>query len=191
MGRKSFGPKADGAWYLHKHTLKDKLESFVCYSSVATLFGNRGQANYAASNAFMDELCRGRTAAGMPSISVQWPAISGVGMAAAISERTKIHEDSSVGVATVKQVVRQVVAGSMPVEPVLTVLPIGMLIPQHRQQASMLEPLLHKFVEGLRVVDGQVHMKIQGTSDTVSLQVDLDTNFAPLSQPARNMSPEG
>jgi len=33
--RESFGPKAAGAWYLHKHTLEDDVCNFVVFSSIA------------------------------------------------------------------------------------------------------------------------------------------------------------
>mmetsp|Transcript_17585 Transcript_17585/g.25663 ORF Transcript_17585/g.25663 Transcript_17585/m.25663 type:complete len:149 (+) Transcript_17585:224-670(+) len=43
--RKSFGPKAAGAWYLHKHSIEDEIRHFVVYSSVSAAFGNNGQSN--------------------------------------------------------------------------------------------------------------------------------------------------
>ena len=49
-----FEPKAGGAWYLHKHTREDKLEGFMMFSSVVSLFGNMGQINYSAANAYLD-----------------------------------------------------------------------------------------------------------------------------------------
>ena len=51
--RRVWGPKASGAWFLHKHSLSDKdLSFFLCFSSVASLFGIEGQSNYSAANAF-------------------------------------------------------------------------------------------------------------------------------------------
>ena len=41
--RSVFAPKADGAWYLHKHTQGDDLAAFVMYSSLSALIGNPGQ----------------------------------------------------------------------------------------------------------------------------------------------------
>ena len=48
------GPKVDGSWALHVLTKGLRLDFFVMYSSVASVFGSAGQANHAAANAFMD-----------------------------------------------------------------------------------------------------------------------------------------
>ena len=106
-----WGPKADGAWFLHKHTVGQdhELSAFILYSSISSLFGGVGQANYAAANAYLDELVRWRTSRGLPGVSIQWPAVSGVGMAAAMDERVKFDDKLSVKVPMVKRVVRQVV----------------------------------------------------------------------------------
>merc|ERR1711923_84738 len=56
--RSSFGPKAAGAWWLHKYTYYDEIYNFVVFSSIASLFGNVGQANYSASNSYLDALIR-------------------------------------------------------------------------------------------------------------------------------------
>jgi acyl carrier protein len=81
---KSLNAKAQGAWYLHKHTQSDKLSAFAMFSSVASLFGNVGQTNYSAANAYLDALANWRRSQNLPAVSVQWPAVSGVGMAASM-----------------------------------------------------------------------------------------------------------
>ena len=45
-------PKAIGAWLLHKKTQNLALDFFILYSSISSLIGNSGQANYCAANAF-------------------------------------------------------------------------------------------------------------------------------------------
>ena len=74
--QKVFEPKALGAWYLHRHTLDEKLHSFILCSSVAASRGSAQQANYAAANAFLDELSRLRAAHDLPTVSIQWPAVA-------------------------------------------------------------------------------------------------------------------
>lgn len=81
-------PKLLGAWHLHQATLTQSLslDYFVVYSSVATLLGNPGQANYVAANAFLENLVRMRCAMNMAGFFVAWGPIDDVGYLARNAE---------------------------------------------------------------------------------------------------------
>ena len=85
IGEKQFWtpmlPKVLGAWNLHVATRQRQLDFFLMYSSIAALIGSRGQAAYAAGNAFLDALAHARAAEGLPAMSVQWGPFSEVGLA--------------------------------------------------------------------------------------------------------------
>ena len=72
-------PKVSGAWNLHRSSKDLPLDHFVMFSSVSSLIGAAGQANYAAANSFLDAMAHYRNSLGMAALTVNWGALSGVG----------------------------------------------------------------------------------------------------------------
>ncbi|XP_028289212.1 highly reducing polyketide synthase 40 [Parambassis ranga] len=70
--RKVLQPKVSGALNLHYATLNDKLDFFVCYSSISSFLGNASQCNYAAANSFLDTFCHYRRNLGLAAQSINW-----------------------------------------------------------------------------------------------------------------------
>ncbi len=85
-----YRPKVGGAWNLHDATTtpphNHHVDHFVLFSSVASLYGNFGQSNYAAANACLDALAVHRRASGLSGQSIQWGPWVEQGMAAGLRQ---------------------------------------------------------------------------------------------------------
>jgi acyl transferase domain-containing protein/surfactin synthase thioesterase subunit len=79
--------KIRGSWFLHRYTRDLELDLFLLNSSLLSLTGSAGQANYAAANAFLDALGAYRRGLGLPATVVNWGPWADEGMAAASGER--------------------------------------------------------------------------------------------------------
>jgi acyl transferase domain-containing protein/surfactin synthase thioesterase subunit len=79
--------KIRGSWLLHRHTRPLELDFFVLSSSLLSLTGSAGQANYTAANAFLDALGAYRRGLGLPATVVNWGPWADEGMAAATGAR--------------------------------------------------------------------------------------------------------
>ncbi|MEU6479380.1 type I polyketide synthase [Streptomyces sp. NPDC047017] len=78
--------KVYGTWLLHRAVADlPSVRFFVGYSSIASVLGAAGQANYAAGNAFLDVLMQWRSAADLPGLSVNWGPWAEIGMAASLT----------------------------------------------------------------------------------------------------------
>ena len=75
-------PRVRGAWNLHTQTLGTPLDFFVCFSSMASVFGLPGQAPYVSSNTFLDSFAYYRRSLGLPALTVNWGYLGEVGYVA-------------------------------------------------------------------------------------------------------------
>ena len=92
-------PKAIGGWLLHRMFENQPLDFFVLFSSVGSLLGQVGQGSYAAANAFLDALAHYRHARGLPALSINWGAWTGLGFAATAGGQRVIKHLETQGVA--------------------------------------------------------------------------------------------
>ncbi|KAL3290693.1 Acyl transferase/acyl hydrolase/lysophospholipase [Colletotrichum asianum] len=73
--------KVNGTWNLHNACMAERspIDFFTMMSSVSGLVGQRGQANYAAGNVFLDNFAVYRNQIGLKGVSVNLGAIEDVG----------------------------------------------------------------------------------------------------------------
>ncbi len=74
--------KVQGTWILDKLTENDKLDFFIMFSSVATIFSMIGQCAYVAANSYMDSFASYRNKIGKRTLTINWTTWKETGMAA-------------------------------------------------------------------------------------------------------------
>lgn len=90
-------PKTIGTMNLSKCLPRD-LDFFVILSSIASMTGTRGQANYVAANTFQDALARNLVVQGRHCVSLNLGAIKSVGYAAENDLDAVLRKDGFEGV---------------------------------------------------------------------------------------------
>ena len=86
---KVLSPKVRGAWNLHQLTLEIPLAFFFSFSSVSSLIGNPGQANYVAANCFLDIFSHYRQGLGLPATTINLGVVSDSGI---VSEHKEVED---------------------------------------------------------------------------------------------------
>ena len=90
--RKVMTPKIQGAINLYRELDDVKLDFFLMFSSISSLIGNSGQANYVAANSFLDGFSHYLTSRGVPAKTINWGALSDTGVLAKDHELIKVLE---------------------------------------------------------------------------------------------------
>ncbi|MDH5548248.1 MAG: SDR family NAD(P)-dependent oxidoreductase, partial [Gammaproteobacteria bacterium] len=84
--RAVYAAKVDGTWNLHYASRKLPLDFFLLYSSISSIFGPPGQANYSAANSFLDVFSHYRRYNNLPATVINWPPVNNTGMASHIDK---------------------------------------------------------------------------------------------------------
>ncbi|OBG21202.1 polyketide synthase [Mycolicibacterium celeriflavum] len=109
--RTTLAPKAFGACHLDRLTKDDDLDFFIVSSSVSSVFGSPGQANYATANALLDGLVALRRAQGLPATGINFGPWAQGGMASSeaasanLSAQGLIPLDPSAALSALREVV--------------------------------------------------------------------------------------
>ena len=74
-------PKVLGTWILERLSADIELDFFVGFSSIASVWGSRGQAHYAAANTFIDAVAHYRVGLNKPATTINWGPWADGGMA--------------------------------------------------------------------------------------------------------------
>ncbi|KAL2703944.1 Highly reducing polyketide synthase ClaI [Penicillium crustosum] len=78
--------KVKGAWNIHhaaaEQDKSQSLEFFTMLSSISGVVGQKGQANYAAANVFLDSFAAYRCSLGLPAHSLDLGVVDAIGVAA-------------------------------------------------------------------------------------------------------------
>merc|ERR1712080_537877 len=123
----AFSPKCLGTWHFHKHTHKDDIKAFVMFSSMSSGAGAEDLHNYAAANAYLEELSQLRRSLGLNSVAIQFPEVEEAGMAA---DLVGAGGAATCSLGVVQQVIKQIICGVGSMTAYVALMPRGYLIPR-------------------------------------------------------------
>ncbi len=89
-------PKVDGSKILHNLTKDDDLDIFVMFSSLSSLIGHLGQANYIVANTILDAMAYKRRSQGLPATTINLGILGQSGVIARDSDLNKMVSESGI-----------------------------------------------------------------------------------------------
>jgi acyl transferase domain-containing protein len=119
--RTTLAPKAFGACHLDRLTTNDDLDFFLVSSSVSSVLGSPGQANYATANALLDGLVAQRRSRGLPATGVNFGPWAKGGMASSQAARANLGAQ-----------------GMVPLEPTAALNALGEVVAHGTGQATVI-----------------------------------------------------
>ncbi|PSR80443.1 hypothetical protein BD289DRAFT_484972 [Coniella lustricola] len=110
--------KVQGTWNLHRASTEvlaqsQPLDFFTMLSSVSGVIGNKGQANYAAGNTFLDAFASYRRELGLAANTVDLGAIQDVGYVAEVGSSLESRFDTSQWTPINEAVLRRILSYSI------------------------------------------------------------------------------
>jgi len=130
--RTTLAPKAFGACHLDRLTRDDELDFFIVSSSVSSVLGSPGQANYASANALLDGLIAQRKAQGLVATGVNFGPWAQGGMASSQAARANLGAQ-----------------GLVPLEPAAALGALDELVAQGTGQAIVIKANWQRVAKGL------------------------------------------
>lgn len=156
-------PKLQASWNLHNILPKD-MDFFILLSSLSTLVGNRGQANYNVGNSFQDALARYRVLNGLKAVTLDLAMILSVGY---ISETNSdlINHLRDLGAEPMREeefhaILDELCNPSLPPQPLIkSQITLGLQMPEARRGTGAEEPgwmrdPLFKHLHRIRTLEG-------------------------------------
>ncbi len=94
--KKVLKPKVDGAMNLHNLSSKYALDCFVMFSSLSSLIGHMGQANYVVANTILDSFAFVRKSQGLPATTINLGILGQSGVIARDENLKKMVMESGI-----------------------------------------------------------------------------------------------
>jgi len=173
--------KVQGTWNLHSVALTQKLplDFFTMLSSISGVVGQKGQANYAAANVFLDNFATYRRGLGLAASSVDLGVIEDVGVVAENVELQKKF-DGDVWTPINERLLHKILRFSIlqqqdsPINPSSTAqLITGITVPQHDNSSLLRDARFSSLNFSNSVGTGTQSSKNDGSKDIQAFFLQL------------------